>query len=166
MPGPPADHPQFPFRALAAMSENRVIGINNSIPWHLPEDFKWFKKMTLGKTIIMGRKTFDSIGKPLPGRTTWVLSRSTTPIPDVEVFGSLEDILKNLHRAGDSPPIICGGSDIYQQTLPLCSDLYLTIVKQNVDGDSFFPEVNHLFQNSELIKDCNDFRIVHFSKNS
>lgn len=160
------DLPKFPFHAIAAMSENRVIGVNNTIPWHIPEDFKWFKKMTLGKTIIMGRKTFESIGKPLPGRTTWVLSRSDMSIPEVEVFGSLDQVLNNLHRAGKMPPVICGGGELYNQTLPLCSDLYLTIVKRTVEGDSFFPEFNDLFQSSEIIYDCHDYRIAHYHKNS
>src|SRR5262245_29989317 len=73
------------FKAIAAMSENRVIGRGNTIPWHLPEDFRWFKQMTTGQVVVMGRKTFESIGKPLPDRTTWVLSRSQFHHPGVEV---------------------------------------------------------------------------------
>lgn len=157
-------HSELPFHALAAMSENRIIGSHNSIPWHLPEDFKWFKQMTLGKIIIMGRKTFESIGKPLPGRTTWVLSRQPHPIPGVQVFPNIQSILDNLPQNRTFSPVICGGSEIYQQTLPLCSDLYLTIVKGTFEGDSYFPEVNHLFQSSEIIKECSDFRIVHYHK--
>lgn len=154
----------LPFQAIAAMSENRVIGHENSIPWHIPEDFKWFKKMTLGKIIIMGRKTFESIGNPLPGRTTWVLSRSQSAIPGVQTFASLQEILDNIPSDSPHQPMICGGADLYNQTLNLWSDLYLTIVKRSVSGDSFFPEVNHLFHSSEIIIDCRDFRIVHYKK--
>src|SRR5579859_5440774 len=84
-----------PFKAIAAMSLNRVIGRGNAIPWHLPEDFKWFKKMTTGQVIVMGRKTFQSIGKPLPNRTTIVLTRSNQPIPGVLKAASLEHIDPN-----------------------------------------------------------------------
>src|SRR5579859_6942896 len=83
------------FKAIAAMSENRVIGRDNKIPWHLPEDFKWFKKMTTGQVVVMGRKTFESIGKPLPNRTTIVLTRSNQPIPGVLKAASLEHIDPN-----------------------------------------------------------------------
>src|SRR5215472_7105509 len=81
-----------PFKAIAAMSLNRVIGVRNTIPWHLPEDFKWFKKMTTGQVIVMGRKTFQSIGKPLPNRTTIVLTHSAEPIPGALKVGSLDQI--------------------------------------------------------------------------
>src|SRR5512136_2712076 len=89
---PTAFPPLKPFKAIAAMSLNRVIGAGNKIPWHLPEDFKWFKKMTTGQVIVMGRKTFESIGKPLPNRTTIVLSRSRETIPGVRVVSDLGQI--------------------------------------------------------------------------
>src|SRR5690242_16308187 len=108
------------------MSENRVIGNGNKIPWHLPEDFKWFKKITTGQIIVMGRKTFESIGKPLPSRTTIVLSRANFQFPGVQTISDLSQLdLKNETRE----IFICGGAEIYKQTLPLCSDLYLTLVK-------------------------------------
>ena len=80
------------FKAIAAMSLNRVIGRGNTIPWHIPDDLKWFKKLTMGHVIVMGRKTFESIGKPLPGRKTIVLSRSNLELPNVEVVSDLEHI--------------------------------------------------------------------------
>src|ERR1044071_5307426 len=114
------------------MSENRVIGAAGKIPWHLPEDFKWFKRMTTGQIIVMGRKTFESIGKPLPNRTTIVLSRSARPIPGVRVISRLSEIdLKTETRE----IFIRGGAQVYAEALPLCSDLYLTLVKQSVAGD-------------------------------
>src|SRR6185436_3546985 len=117
-----------PFKAIAAMSLNRVIGVKNQIPWHLPQDFKWFKKMTTGHIIVMGRKTFESIGKPLPNRTTIVLSRGPFQYPGVRTISDLSQVdLANEMR----PVFICGGAGIYQQALPLCSDLYLTLVKRH-----------------------------------
>ena len=79
--------PALPFKAIAAMSLNRVIGSGNSIPWHLPEDFAWFKQTTMGHVLVMGRKTFESIGSPLPGRETIVLTRRAEPIPGVRTIG-------------------------------------------------------------------------------
>src|SRR5436853_5074883 len=103
------------------MSLNRVIGSQNRIPWHLPEDFKWFKKMTTGQIVVMGRKTFESIGKPLPNRTTIVLSHSEFSYPGVQTISDLGQ----LDLADDRREVfICGGSQVYEHALPLCSDLY------------------------------------------
>src|ERR1700759_4236808 len=108
------------FKAIAAMSENRVIGHGNKIPWHLPEDFKWFKKMTMGNVIVMGRKTFESIGKALPGRETIVLTRGGGTFQGARTAKNLDAI-----NATDNREVyVCGGADVYQQALPLCSDLY------------------------------------------
>src|SRR5712672_755187 len=120
------------------MSENRVIGANNKIPWHLPEDFKWFKKMTTGNVIVMGRKTFDSIGKPLPNRTTIVLTRSPLSIPGAQTISDLNQLNPAHPDIAGRHIFICGGAQLYQQALPLCSDLYLTLVKRTVDGDTLF----------------------------
>src|SRR5206468_941810 len=107
------------------MSENRVIGRGNQIPWHLPEDFKWFKKMTTGQVVVMGRKTFESIGKPLPDRDTIVLSRGGFQHPGVRTVATLAEI----DVATEAREVfICGGAQIYEQALALCSDLYLTLV--------------------------------------
>src|SRR3990172_7027461 len=135
-----------PFQAIAAMSLNRVIGVGNKIPWHLPEDFKWFKKITTGHVIVMGRKTFESIGQPLPNRETVVLSRSQFSTPGVKTIHSLEA----LPALSDGREIfICGGAQIYAQALPLCSDLYLTLVKRTVEGDAFFPSFEDQFELAE-----------------
>src|SRR2546430_13538005 len=109
------------------MSLNRVIGAGSRIPWHLPEDFKWFKKMTTGQIIVMGRKTFESIGKPLPNRTTIVLSRSQFHYPGVQIISDLSKIDLEVETC---TVFICGGAEIYGQSLSLCSDLYLTLVKR------------------------------------
>src|SRR5690348_12975309 len=127
------------------MSLNRVIGAGNQIPWHLPEDFKWFKQMTTGHIIVMGRRTYESIGRPLPNRTTIVLSRSPLVIPGVQVMPGVEE-LRPLAASDTTRQIfICGGAQIYEHALPLCSDLYLTLVKRDVEGDTFFPAFEHDF---------------------
>lgn len=138
--------------AIVAMAENRVIGINNTLPWHIPEDLKRFKEITLGKPCIMGRKTFDSIldqlGKPLPKRASVVVSRSnkTYDFEDVHSVQSLEEAItlgKNLAvQNGQDEIMITGGSQIYEQSMPFLDRLYLTIVKQSIEGDAFFPEIN------------------------
>ncbi len=148
------------YKAIAAMSENRVIGNGNQIPWHLPEDFKWFKQMTTGNVIVMGRKTFESIGRPLPNRTTVVLSRSGFLYPGVQTIQSLEE----LPDQADREVYICGGAQIYEQTLPLCSDLYLTLVKRVVQGDAFFPNFEETFTLKEVLRETPEFKILHFQK--
>src|SRR6478672_4996623 len=102
-----------PFKAIAAMSLNRVIGAGNKIPWHLPEDFKWFKKMTTGHVLVMGRKTFESIGKPLPNRTTIVLTRSTEVIPGALTFSDLSQVDPMEPRFAGRDIFICGGAQVY-----------------------------------------------------
>jgi dihydrofolate reductase len=125
----------------------------------LPEDFKWFKKMTTGQVIVMGRKTFESIGKPLPNRTTLVLSRSRASIPGVKVISSLDDI-----DVVDDPRdiFICGGARVYAEGLPRCSDLYLTLVKRTVEGDTFFPPFEDQFVPVGVILDYPEFQITHY----
>ncbi len=147
------------LKAIAAMSLNRVIGNGGKIPWHLPEDFKWFKKITMGHILVMGRKTFDSIGRPLPGRETIVLSQIGFSYPEVRTIRDLSE----LRLENDSRTIfICGGAQIYQQYLPLCSELYLTLVKRTVDGDAFFPSFEDRFALAEEIYDCAEFSISRY----
>ena len=147
------------FKAIAAMSENRVIGNGNKIPWHLPDDFKWFKKTTTGHVIVMGRKTFESIGKPLPNRETIVLSKSGFSFPGVRTVAELNEV----NPANESRDVfICGGAQIYEQALPLCSDLFLTRVKRVVDGDSFFPPFENSFERIEIVTDTPEYRIEHW----
>jgi len=147
------------FQAIAAMSLNRVIGAGNKIPWHLPEDFKWFKQLTTGNVIVMGRKTFESIGKPLPNRETIILSRSQFSFPGVRTISDLReiDLANEAHEV-----FICGGGQIYAQALPLCSDLYLTVVKREVEGDAFFPAFEDRFELAEELRDTPDFKILHY----
>lgn len=149
-----------PFQAIAAMSLNRVIGAGNQIPWHLPEDFKWFKATTTGHVIVMGRKTFESIGKPLPGRNTIVLSRAAWSHPGVQTIHSLDELPA---LVGEQQVFIAGGAQIYEQALPLCSDLFLTLVKREVaGGDAFFPPFEDQFELIEEIRDTPEFKILHY----
>jgi dihydrofolate reductase len=148
-----------PFKAIAAMSLNRVIGNGNQIPWHLPEDFKWFKATTTGHIIVMGRKTFESIGKPLPNRETIVLSRSAFSHPGVKTISSLEELPP---LVGEKQVFICGGAQIYEQTLPLCAELFLTLVKREVAGDAFLPKFEDKFDLVEEIRDTPEFKILHY----
>ena len=145
------------------MSLNRVIGAGNKIPWHLPEDFKWFKATTTGHVIVMGRKTFESIGKPLPNRQTIVLSRSAWTHPGVQTIRSLDELPA---MAAGREIFICGGAQIYAQALPLCSDLFLTLVKREVEGDAFFPPFEDRFELVGELRDTPEFKILHYRAKS
>jgi dihydrofolate reductase len=151
-----------PFKAIAAMSLNRVIGAGNKIPWHLPEDFKWFKKLTTGNVIVMGRRTYESIGKPLPNRTTVVLTRSLEPIPGVTTISTLSQIDPTQPEFAGRQIFICGGAQLYEMALPLCSDLYLTLVKRRVEGDTFFPPFEQAFELAEEMLNTEEFTILHY----
>jgi len=132
---------------IAAFAQNRVVGINNTLPWHLPEDLKYFKRTTSGKAIIMGRKTYDSIGRPLPNRTNIVISRNSDFQADgVRVVASLEaaiELAKEVNFINDVKEVmIIGGASIYEAALPIADRLYLTHVHAEIEGDAYFPEVN------------------------
>lgn len=133
---------------VVAMAENRVIGINNEIPWYIPEDLKYFKRVTMGKPCIMGRKTFESIveklGKPLPGRTSIVVSRSGFTHDGAVSVDSIDAAIEKAKEIADKDGAdeiaVIGGAQIYEQTLPKADRLYLTKVHNRYDGDAFFPE--------------------------
>jgi dihydrofolate reductase len=127
---------------IAAMSENGVIGNNNALPWHLPEELKYFRKMTLGKPVIMGRKTFQSMGnKPLPNRQNIILTHDKDFLrEDALVVHSVDEALK---AAGHCEEVmIIGGASVYQAFLLFTTRLYLTVVHQEYTGDTFFPTIN------------------------
>ena len=150
-----------PFIAIAAMSLNRVIGVENQIPWHLPEDFKWFKQTTTGHVLVMGRKTFVSIGRPLPNRETMVLSRSDFRHPGVRTIRSLAELPA---LVGERQVFICGGAQIYAQVLPQCAELLLTLVQREVAGDAFFPEFEAQFELTEEIRTTPEFKIQRYRR--
>ena len=136
---------RLPLAMIAALARNRVIGLDNRMPWHLPADLKHFKAMTLGKPIIMGRKTWDSLGRPLPGRLNLVVSRQPgLRLEGAEVFGSLDDALVRAdawaREQGVDELMLIGGAQLYAQALPLAEHLHLTRIELEPEGDAFFPE--------------------------
>ena len=131
--------PNQKLSIIVAMARNRTIGINNTLPWRCPADLKHFKALTMGHHMIMGRKTFDSIGKPLPGRTTVVVTRNQElKIAGCIIAYSLENAIAAC--AGDDEIFIVGGAELYAQALPLTETLYVTEIQQDVEGDAHFPE--------------------------
>jgi dihydrofolate reductase len=127
---------------IVAMASNRVIGLNNQMPWHLSADLKKFKKITIGSPILMGRKTYESIGKPLPGRTTIIVSRNLKYRQDgCLVFNDLETALKKACNSANEVFVI-GGSDLYEALLPIADAIYLTIINREFQGDTFFPDLD------------------------
>jgi dihydrofolate reductase len=151
------------FKAIAAMSENRVIGAENRIPWHLPADFRWFKALTIGQVVVMGRKTFESIGRPLPQRTTVVLSASGFSYPGVQTVSTLGALNP---ASQECDMFICGGGTVYGEALPYCSDLYLTVVKRIVTGDAYFPSFEEYYDLVRIERDTPEFRIEHHRNRS
>ncbi len=126
---------------IVATSLNNAIGRNNQLLWHIADDLKYFKKVTSGNTIIMGRKTWESLGRPLPNRRNIVISRSQKAIEGAEVFSSIEEAIEACR--GEKEIFIIGGGEIYKQTLPIANQLYLTIVAQMIDNaDTFFPVID------------------------
>jgi len=122
------------------MDKNRLIGSENGLPWHLPADFKHFKEVTLGKPVLMGRKTFESIGRPLPGRKNIVISRSGFTADGIEGVDGIEvglDLVADVEEV-----MIIGGANIYDQVIPLAKKMYLTYVDAEFEGDAWFPEIN------------------------
>ncbi len=154
---------------LVAMAKNRVIGRNNRLPWHLPADLKHFKFLTMGQTIVMGRKTFESIGKPLPGRANIIITHQT----DYEVLGatvvnSLENALMICEETStdNSENFIIGGEKLYRQTLKLCQRIYITEIQRDFEGDVYFPEFDLTdwkeTQRDKRISDSDDRLEFHF----
>jgi len=144
------------IKAIVAMAENRVIGQGGSIPWHLPEDFKFFKTTTMGHAILMGRKTYESIGKPLPGRENIVLSRTMPQTPGVTVIHSLGE-LKEPDNGQDL--FVIGGEEIYRLLLPRIQELYVTKVPRTIEGDTHFPEFETQFDTGTKVLETNDFSV-------
>ncbi len=223
---------ECPFQAIAAMSLNRAIGKENRIPWHLSEDFQWFKSKTIGHVLVMGRKTFESLRRPLPNRRIIVLTRhpqklinahpgifgkfrewcgekkfhewrggkevegqlgsdfqfdflrrlfvkaerqldfqSRLFIPKMETRGgynllllSSVNILTEFCYRFDRCVFVCGGAEVYRQLLPYCSDIFLTRVKREVDGDCFFPPFEDGFKRREIMWECEAFQIEHWRR--
>jgi dihydrofolate reductase len=138
---------------IAALNKKRVIGINGKIPWNIPEDLQRFKRLTTNHTVLMGRKTFESIGKQLFNRRNIVLTSSK--IPAVETFSSLNTVLQKL--SNEEKVFVIGGEQVFTEALPLADELNLTIVNNTVDGDTFFPPYEHLIGSSFNLQSKEDF---------
>ncbi len=147
---------------IAAMTSKRVIGKDNEIPWYIPEDFKHFKNTTLDSVVVMGRKTYESIGRPLPKRINIVVSRSLKD-ENVIVSSSLDDALK---RAKDfnKEIYVIGGSEIYKQALPLADCLIISWIKKDYEGNKYFPEVDWDSWGVYKDEDYDDFKVVWYKK--
>src|ERR1700761_4632805 len=125
---------------IVAISENYAIGKNNKLLWHMPSDLRHFKNITTGHTVIMGRKTYDSVGKPLPNRRNIIITRQDITIEGCEVVSSLDAAIALCK--GEDEVFIVGGAEIYRQSMHVTDRIYLTIVHKQFDGDSFFPEIS------------------------
>ncbi|MEK4092925.1 MULTISPECIES: dihydrofolate reductase [unclassified Viridibacillus] len=131
---------------IVAHDENNVIGLNNAMPWHLPGDLAYFKRTTMGKPMIMGRKTFESIGKPLPGRTNIVITRDEKYVREgIVIVHSLEEALAQAKKESEEIMII-GGEQIFRITLPMADRLYVTKIEKQYEGDTFFPSYDEEWQ--------------------
>jgi len=151
------------MKAIVAMTRNRVIGKNNKIPWRLPGEQKWFKLMTMGHTVLMGRKTFESIGRPLPGRQNIVVTRSGD-IDGVEIVRNLEKFDPDPYEADGKEVFVIGGAEIYRALLPRCKTIYVTMVKQEHDGDAYFPEFESGFEIHEVIRETPEYDVLRYRR--
>jgi dihydrofolate reductase len=129
--------------AITAIARNNVIGKNNALPWHLPADMRFFKNTTMGHPVIMGRKTYESFGKALHGRTNIVITRQKDYVlSDAIVVHLLTEAIEKAKESASDEAFILGGAQIYQQSMPLLNRIYLTRIYADFDGDTFFPEIN------------------------
>jgi dihydrofolate reductase len=149
------------IKAIVAMAENRVIGNAGTIPWHLPEDFKFFKATTMGHAILMGRKTYESIGKPLPGRENIVLSRTMPETPGITIVHSVEEIQE---PTDGRDLFVIGGEEIYRLLLPRIQELYVTKVPRTIEGDTRFPEFESQFNTGTKVLETNDFTVWKYGR--
>jgi dihydrofolate reductase len=149
------------IKAIVAMAENRVIGNAGTIPWHLPEDFKFFKATTMGHAILMGRKTYESIGKPLPGRENIVLSRTMPETPGITIVRSVEEIQE---PTDGRDLFVIGGEEIYRLLLPRIQELYVTKVPRQIEGDTHFPEFEDQFDTGTKVLETNIFSVSKYGR--
>jgi dihydrofolate reductase len=186
------------MKAIAAMSLNRVVGRDNKIPWHLPEDFRWFKQLTTGHFVLMGRKTFESLGRPLPNRTNIVVTRAPRRLANDEVFRATfgparvghwrarlgqpyqlafdrlteRDVwlVRDPRRLAEAHVLarparelfLIGGAQLYAHLLDHCTDLFLSVVQREVEGDAFFPAFEDRFEFAEVMLRTADFEVRHY----
>jgi len=146
---------------IVAMTSDRVIGKGNDLPWHLPDDLKFFKKTTLNSPIVMGRKTFDSIGKPLPKRRNIVMTRDTNWTREgVEVIHDVQDLLDI--TSNEEQVFIIGGAEVYRIYLERLDELIVTHVSKKYEGDTYFPKFEQGFEKNETLMTHNDFKVIKY----
>ena len=141
------------------MSRNRAIGKDNKLPWHIPDELKWFKRTTTGNVIIMGRRTWESIGRPLPNRETIVITQAS--IPGIRTARSLAEIDPSLDPRSY---FIVGGAKLYRNALPECGEVYLSLIKREVDGDVFLERFEDSFEPPVMIEDHPEFSVLRYSR--
>ena len=151
------------MKAIVAMTRDRVIGKNNKIPWHLPGEQKWFKEVTMGHPILMGRKTFESIGRPLPGRRNLIVTRVRN-LAGVDVIHDLNEFDPTPYELGGREIFVIGGAQVYKALLDRCDAIYLTVVKKAYEGDAYFPEFESRFEIIERIRETPDFDILCYRR--
>ncbi len=147
--------------AIAAMSKNFAIGKDNQLLWHIPDDFRHFKETTMGKPIIMGRKTYESLGKPLPGRTNIVITSKPGQIEgDVTIVASVDEAIAKAKQVATDTSVdevfIIGGGQIYEAAMPQTQRIYLTVINQNYEGDTFFPRINAAEWDEQIIQSAEE----------
>ena len=148
--------------AVAAMTNNRIIGANGSLPWHFPEDLKFFKNLTSGHSVLMGRKTYESIGRPLPNRQNIILSKTMNqPALGTDLYKSIDDFIADFKGHSD-PIFIIGGAQIYSTLMNMTREIFLTHIYEDYDGDAKFPpfEMEFALNKKELVND--QFEICHY----
>lgn len=161
-PSAPAARPRLCL--IVAQGENRAIGKDNRMPWHLPEDLQHFKRVTMGKPIIMGRKTFESIGRPLPGRTNIVITRQKDwQAEGVQAVASLEAAIERAAAEAPEEIMVIGGAQIYQASLPLAERVYLTQVHETFEGDAFFPELDDSWKEIKRVTEVSQSCGIRYS---
>lgn len=148
------------WTAIVAMARNRVIGREGKMPWHLPEDLRWFKEKTLGGALLMGRKTYESIGRPLPGRVTYVISRTAT-FPGTR---TIRDLATYDFEKIERPIFVVGGGEIYRELLPRCAEVLVTQLHREETGDAWMPEFEEEFPVVEVVREAEQFRIVRYAR--
>jgi len=149
------------YKAIVAMASNRVIGKDGGLPWRLKEDLRFFKQTTLGHAILMGRKTWESLGRPLPGRRNLVLSRTLDSAPGAEILREPEEI----EALGiETAVYVIGGAEIFRLYLPRCQDLYLTYVFAPYEGDTWLPPFEESFEFVDTLETHPEFVIRHYRK--
>lgn len=157
---------------MAAKASNNIIGKNNELVWHLPADLKFFKQTTSGHTLIMGRKTFESLSNPLPNRNSWIITRNKDYHREgITIFHSLEGAIKAGEDQGLKTIFILGGGEIYRQSMDIADKMIITEVHQNFEGDTYFPEIDPVVwqevsreEHKADLKNKYDYAFVHYER--